>query len=45
MKGLAPVYSCSEKCGVKGQKTIVDNTDKLEKAGMPYVRRVTLIQD
>ena len=43
MKGLAPVYSCSEKCGVKGQKTVVDNTDKLEEAGMPYVWRITLI--
>ena len=43
MKGLAPVYSCSEKCGVKGQKTIVDNADKLEEVGTPYVRRVMLV--
>ena len=43
MKGLAPVYSYSEKCGFKGQKTIVDNADKLEEAGTPYVRRVMLI--
>ena len=43
MKGLAPIYNCSEKCGVKGQKTIVDNPDKLEEAGTPYVRRVTLV--
>ena len=45
MKGLAPVYSCSEKCGVKGRKIVVDNADKLEEAGMSYVRRVTLVQD
>ena len=45
MKGLTPVYSCSEKCGVKGRKTIVDNANKLEEAVMPYVRRVTLVQD
>ena len=43
MKALAPVYSCSKKCWVKGRKTVVDNTDKLEKAGTPYVRRVTLV--
>ena len=43
MKGLAPVYSYSEKCGVMGRKTVVDNTDKLEEAGTPYVRRVTLV--
>jgi len=43
MKGLTPVYNYSEKCGVKGRKTIVYNADKLEKAGTPYVRRVTLV--
>ena len=35
MKGPAPIYSCSEKCGVKGRKTVVDNADKLEEASMP----------
>ena len=43
MKGLAPVYSYSEKCGVKGQKTIVDSADKLEEADTPFVRRVMLV--
>ena len=43
MKGLAPIYSCSEKCGVMGQKTVVDNADKLEEANMPYVWHITLI--
>ena len=43
MKGLAPIYSCTKKCGVKGQKTVVDNADKLEEANTPYVRRVTLV--
>ena len=26
-----------------GRKTVVDNTDKLEEADTPYVRRVTLV--
>jgi hypothetical protein len=43
MKGLAPIYSCTEKCGVKGQKTVVDDLDKVEEAGRPYVRCVTLV--
>ena len=43
MKGLAPVYSYSEKCGVKGWKTIAHNPNKLEEVDMPFVRRVTLI--
>ena len=43
MKGLAPVYSCSKKCRVKGRKTVVDNLDKLEEADTPYVWRVTLV--
>ena len=43
MKELAPIYSCSEKYGVKVQKTIANNVDKLEEAGMPYVWRVTLV--
>ena len=43
MKGLAPVYSCSEKCRVKGQKIVVDNADKLEEAVTPYVWHVTLV--
>ena len=42
MKGPAPIYSCSEKCGVKGRKTVVDNMDKLEEAStgtlVDYVR-------
>ena len=42
MKGPAPIYSCSEKCGVKGRKTVVDNMDKLEKANTLYVRRIML---
>jgi hypothetical protein len=43
MKGLAPVYNCTEKCGVKGRKTVVDNPNKVKEAGTPYVRRVTLV--
>jgi hypothetical protein len=43
MKGLAPVYSCSEKCRVKGRKTSVHNLNKLEKASTPYLRHVTLV--
>jgi hypothetical protein len=43
MKGLTPVYSCTKKCRVKGWKTIVDNPDKVEEAGTPYVRRVMLV--
>ena len=43
MKGLAPVYSYSEKCGVKSWKTVVDNADKLEEASTPYVWHVTLV--
>ena len=43
MKVLVPVYSYNKLCWVKGRKTIVDNTDKLEEAGTPYVRRVTLV--
>jgi rRNA maturation protein Nop10 len=43
MKGLAPVYSYSEKCEVKGRKTGVHNPDKLEEAGTPYVWRVMLV--
>ena len=43
MKGLTPVYNYSEKCGVKGRKTVVDNMDKLEEADTPYVRRITLV--
>ena len=43
MKGLAPVYNYTEKCGVKGRKTIVDDPDKVEEAGTSYVRRVTLV--
>jgi hypothetical protein len=37
MKGLAPIYSCTEKCGVKGRKTVVDDPDKVEEASTPYV--------
>jgi hypothetical protein len=40
MKRLAPVYSYSEKHGVKGRKIVIDNPDKLEEAGTPYVRRI-----
>ena len=43
MKVLVPVYSYNKLCWVKGRKTIVDNTDKLEEAGTPYVRCVTLV--
>ena len=43
MKGLTPVYNYSEKCGVKGRKTVVDNMDKLEEADTPYVRRIMLV--
>ena len=40
---LAPAYSCSKQCWVKGRKTVVDNTDKLEEAGTPYVQRIMLV--
>ena len=43
MKALAPVYSCSKQCWVKGRKTVVDNTDKFEEVGTPYIWRVTLV--
>ena len=29
--------------GSRGQKTVVNNMDKLEEVGTPYVRRITLV--